>query len=188
MLQKYHYKKFIILSIIMIFSLFSCKSNDEKRQSDEIVPQKEWKPRVDDRVKDAAKEGRTIFGSKGILGTGGNSGTSTIDFANSNVLWKASLKSLEDIPLANVDYAGGIIITDWYSKTTQSNESNEIKITIKFLSKEVRATSFEVISHKKICLNNKCQISKIDGSFNDSIKEKIVAQARILALEDKKKN
>ena len=37
------------------------------------------------------------------------------EFASSNELWRASLDTIDFMPLASVNYSGGIIITDWYS-------------------------------------------------------------------------
>ena len=31
-------------------------------------------------------------------------------------MWRASLETLDFLPLTTVDYSGGIIITDWYSE------------------------------------------------------------------------
>ena len=36
-------------------------------------------------------------------------------FASANELWRASLDTLDFMPLSSVNYSGGIIITDWYS-------------------------------------------------------------------------
>jgi hypothetical protein len=39
---------------------------------------------------------------------------------------------LDFTPLSNVDYSGGIIITDWFADEN-SSENEQIKITVKFL-------------------------------------------------------
>ena len=56
-------------------------------------------------------------------------------------MWRASLETLDFLPFTTVDYSGGVIITDWYSDQ-DSNES--IKITIRFLSNDIRADSLQV--------------------------------------------
>ena len=58
-------------------------------------------------------------------------------FASSNEMWRATIDVLDFIPLSNVDYGGGVIITDWYVSDTQESES--IKIMVQFLSNEIRA-------------------------------------------------
>ena len=96
------------------------------------------------------------------------------------------LKSLDFLPLINADYSGGIIIYDWYSESSNSNE--QIKITVNFLSNELRTESIEISSHKKICdQNQKCFTKKTDVDFNKSIKENILAEARKLRIAEEKK-
>ena len=65
-------------------------------------------------------------------------------FASSNSLW-ATLEKLDFIPLANVDYAGGVI-SDWYGDT-ESNE--EIKVAVRFLTNEIRSDAIDVIIYRK---------------------------------------
>ena len=79
----------------------------------------------------------------------GNRGKTNYEFSTSNPMWRASLEILDFLPLTTVDYSGGMIITDWYSDNSKFNES--IKITIRFLSNEVRSDSLKIIVHKKNC-------------------------------------
>ena len=58
----------------------------------------------------------------------------TFDFASSNELWRASLDTIDFMPLVSANYSGGIIITDWYYDQNSRNQA--IKITIRFLSNE----------------------------------------------------
>ena len=89
-------------------------------------------PSSAERVRKNLEEGRGIT-LGGALG-GGKKGTS-YQFASSNPMWRATLEILDFLPLANVDYSGGIITTDWYNEGTSSDES--IKITIRFLTNEI---------------------------------------------------
>ena len=90
------------------------------------------------------------------------------------------------MPLINADYSGGIIIYDWYSEA--SNSSEQIKITVKFLSDELRSDSVEISSHKKTCdQNQKCFTKKTDDNFSISIKENIITEARKLRIAEEKK-
>jgi hypothetical protein len=52
------------------------------------------------------------------------------------------------VPLNVVDYSGGVIITDWYS---DSSSEDQIKITLRFLSNEIRSDAIKVIIHKRNC-------------------------------------
>ena len=116
-----------------------------------------------------------------------NSKNNTFEFSTSNVLWRATLKSLDFLPLVNADYSGGIIIYDWYGNTENSND--QIKISIRFLKNELRSDSLEVIIHKKNCINfEKCITKKIDDNLNREIKDKILNTARIIKIEESKKD
>ena len=90
-------------------------------------------PNSKERVKKNLEEGKG-FSLKGMTQAG--SGTN-YQFASSNPMWRATLEILDFLPLANVDYSGGIVTTDWYNEGTASNES--IKITVRFLTNEIRS-------------------------------------------------
>ena len=182
MLQKYHINKTIVLFTFLSLFIFSCAK--DKPKDDITGKDKEWLPRLDDRIAKEAAEGKGLFGKSGIIG-GKSGGGGNITFANTNIMWKASLKALEEIPLIQVDYAGGMIITDWYG-IGSSDKKEEIKITVKFTSDEISSTSFNVITHKRICINNNCSTELGKSSFNESIKDAIVASARSLSIEEQK--
>ena len=113
-----------------------------------------------------------------------NSGV--FNFATSNELWRASIDTLNFITLANVDYSGGIIITDWYS---ENNSNQSIKITIQFFSNEIRADGLDVLLHKKICdEKNQCSIKKIDNTLSYEIKETILKKAALMKEENETKD
>ena len=177
MLHKYNYTKYLYLLPILAL-LFSCSKNEN--QSKEI-----FEPNVDKRAREAVEKGGiTIFGNRTGLGGGG----SNVKFANANVMWKATLQAMEEIPLAQIDYSGGIIITDWYGNNNNSEKSKQIKITVRFLSDELSSSSLQIINHQKICEQDKCTTTLGGNLLNDEIKEKIIISARNLSLQDKKKN
>ena len=106
-----------------------------------------------------------------------NQGGGTFSFATSNPLWRASIELLDFTPLSNVDYSGGIIITDWFSDE-KASENEQIKITVKFLSNEIRADGLDVIIHKKICNSeNICNTIKIESAIENEIKLAILKKA-----------
>ena len=115
----------------------------------------------------------------------GSSGTN-FEFSTSNVLWRATLKSLDFLPLVNADYSGGIIVYDWYSN---KDDKQSIKISVRFLSNELKSSSVLVSGHKKICDDiGKCFIEKLDNKFTDEIKESVISTARQIKIEDSKKD
>ena len=130
------------------------------------------------RARKNVEEGRGFkIGPKGDSSGGG-----TFSFASSNELWRASIETLSFITLSSADYAGGIIITDWYS---EDNNNQALKITIRFLSNEIRSDGIQVLLHKKICnTNNSCTINKINNTLSFEIKDTILRKAALM----KKKN
>jgi hypothetical protein len=133
---------------------------------------------ANDRIIKNVKEGR---GFK-IGNVGNRRGSGDFQFASSNPLWQASLEKLNFAPLNNVDYAGGIIVTDWFSN---ENSNEEIKITIRFLTNEIRSDAINVIIHKKVCTaQNNCKITKIDNNLNSEIKFEILKKAAQIKNED----
>ena len=160
-------KPILPISLLLLFLLTSCgmfKPSDARVVS----------PNVDERVKKALQEGRGFRIGKG-MGKGGTS----FEFASSNELWRASLEVLDFLPLSNVDYSGGIIITEWYSEGTANDEA--IKITVRFLSNEVRADGLSVIIHKRICNKfQQCTIAKIKSSLEEEVKLAILKTATLL--------
>ena len=134
------------------------------------------------RARAFADRGGGIFGD---INNRKSSGT-TFEFASSNVLWRATLKNLDFLPLINADYSGGIIIYDWYSQI--NNPKEQIKISVQFLSNELRSDSIKITAHKKICDNtDRCTNSTVDQNFANVIKENIIASARVLKIEESKK-
>ena len=106
-------------------------------------------------------------------------------FASSNPLWRAGMEILAFAPLNNADYSGGVIVTDWFS---EEGLDEEIKITIRFLSNEIRADGVDVIIHKRICKNNSnCKINLVESNLNGEIKLAILKKATILEKQDFKK-
>ena len=155
---------FLLVFILLAFILSSCgiyRPVDAKK-----IPSN-----VNERVKKNIEEGRgyRLFGNQNRGGT--------FDFATSNEMWRASLDLLDFTPLSNVDYSGWIIITDWFADEN-STENEQIKITVKFLSNEIRADGLSVIIHKKICnTENKCNIVKMESIIENEIKLAILKKA-----------
>ena len=124
------------------------------------------------------REGRG-FRAMGMLE---KKGSGNFQFASSNEMWRATLDLLDFTPLSNVDYSGGIIITDWFS---ESSDQDPLKITVRFLSNEIRADGLKVIIHKKICKKiDDCKVIKIDSTLGQEIKLAILKKAAIIAQSE----
>ena len=160
-------KPILPISLLLLFLLTSCGMY---QPSDARVVS----PNVDERVKKSLQEGRG-FRIGGGMGKGGT----TFEFASSNELWRASLEVLDFLPLSNVDYSGGIIITEWYNEGTSNDEA--IKITVRFLSNDIRADGLSVIIHKRVCNKfQQCTVAKVKSALEEEIKLAILKTATLL--------
>ena len=179
MLKILENKNFIIF-IVILFTLTSCakegffKTGDARKNPPD--PRKRVQKNLEEgkgfRINDAIKGGR---------------GATNFEFASSNELWRASLDVLDFMPLTSANYSGGIIITDWYSE--QGNAEESIKITIRFLSNEVRSDAIDVdVFYKKCIATNNCKINKQDGQLKKEITKQILAKAAIYKKQSKDKN
>ena len=165
----------ILAGIAFLCLLNSCgiyKPSDARKVS----------PNAQERVKKNLEEGRGFT----LMGGASGAGT-TYQFASSNPMWRATLEILDFLPLSNVDYSGGIVSTDWYNEGTSSDES--IKITVRFLTNEIRADGIKIIVHKKICnIQQKCTIKKITSALERELQVAILKKAVIIEEEQKTKN
>ena len=138
---------------------------------------------VNKRVEKNIQEGRgfRVFDSR-------KKSSGEFEFATSNEMWRATIDLLSFAPFSNVDYSGGIIITDWYNgDNVETNES--LKITVRFLSNEIRADGLDIIIHKKICNEvNRCKILKLDSTLSNDIKLAILKDASLMKENEIKDN
>ena len=171
----------LIMVNLLIFTIFLSSCSTKPIKDENVGTQEKFEPNAYERAKNFAdKNPVTLFGKDS------KDKNTNFDFSTSNVLWRASLKTLDFIPLATVDYSGGIIITDWYSEGKSNKE--QIKIQIRFFSTELRSESIQVISYKKICeSNNECSNLAGNENFNKEIKDLIINSARQIRIEENKK-
>lgn len=166
--------KIIIYFLIFTFAFSSCGNKFGDARKTPVNAQ--------ERARKNVEEGRGAS-----VGNIFNRGSTNYEFSSSNPMWRASLEILDFLPLNTVDYSGGMIISDWYSDFS-NNES--IKITLRFLSNEVRSDSLKIIVHKKNCSSNQdCKISLInnDGTLVNELRSSIIRKAALLEKEKKKK-
>ena len=163
---------------VLIFTLTSCAKEGFFKTGDA----RKISPDPRERVKKNIEEGKGFRLSNAIGGKG-----TTFEFASSNELWRAYLDVLDFMPLTSANYSGGIIITDWYSEQGNTNES--IKITIKFLSNEIRSDAINVdVFYKKCIAENNCKVNKQDGQLKKEITKQILAKAAVYKKISKDKN
>ena len=167
-----------ILIFSLIFTLSSCGGFKK-------VDVRDRANTPDERRRQAVEEGRGIGIGKMLKGGRSN----TYEFSTSNPMWRATLETLEFLPLNTVDYSGGTIISDWYTDGG-SNNNESIKITIRFLSNEIRTDSLKIITHKKVCsTSNNCRTNVLSANakINSELRSVILSKAAVLDKEKKNK-
>ena len=137
-----------------------------------------------ERVKKNLEQGKGFTLNKAI---GGSTRGGVFDFASSNEMWKAALDVIDFMPLSSVNYSGGIIITDWYSEDNNFNES--IKISIRFLTNEVRADALDIKVFNRTCNTNllNCKTVETSGILVTELKKEIIKKAAIYKKQKEEK-
>ena len=140
-------------------------------------------PNVKDRVKKNLETGRGFRIDNQLKG----GGSGNFEFASSNELWRASLDTIDFMPLTSANYSGGILITDWYSDNNSTNES--IKITIRFLTNEVRSDALDIkVFYKNCNAELNCSISEKNSTLKNELKKEILKKAAIYKKQREDKN
>ena len=172
-------KKFTVFILFVLLSLSGCSTNIFKKADVKDTP-----VNVNDRVKKNIEEGRGIrFGKKKNKG-------GTFDFASSNELWRASLDVLDFVPFSNASYSGGILITEWFDGNSKtSNEKRDLKITVRFLTNEIRADAIDIYIHERKCEGNlvNCNVKVINSKLKGQIKLAILKRAAVIEKDGFKK-
>jgi len=179
MQKKLYFSMFLSLICIL---LSGCQSLKYKK-----VDAKDFPPDPNERVIKNVEEGKGFRLMGNISNNNGN-----FEFASSNPLWKAALDTIDFMPLVSANYSGGIIITDWYTDSSTPDES--IKLTIRFLTNEIRADALDIKVFVKKCQSNliDCSIIEKEGQLKSDLSLNILKKATLynknLVEDNKKKN
>jgi uncharacterized protein DUF3576 len=130
------------------------------------------------------REEGSLFGPGGLFGTKANnkkedSGTGV---AVNAYLWRASLDTINFIPLASADPFGGVIITDWYTPSETPNERMKVQVTI--LDRDLRADGVRVSVFKQTtsAKGGGWVDAQVDPRTNIDIENAILTRARQLRI------
>jgi len=166
-----------IIACFFLFSLIvSCGKGFFKKVDTREVPIS-----GPERAKKNVREGRGV----GLGQIMGGSRSTNYEFSTSNPLWRATLDILDFLPLSTVDYSGGVIISDWY--TDSSDDSQALKITVRFLSNVVQTNSVKVTVHRKKCsVNQSCNVELFKSRIQEELVASILKEAAILEKQKKK--
>ena len=166
----------ILFFFTFLVVLSSCEAMKYKKTKGGEVP-----VNYRDRVEKNIQEGRgfRLFDNKTKGGT--------FDFASSNVLWRATLDTIDFMPLVSANYSGGIIITDWYNDGKSSGQS--VKISVRFLTNEVRTDALDIKVFTKNCETTiDCNVSENKGTLVTELKKSILKKAAVYEKAYKAKN
>jgi hypothetical protein len=128
----------------------------------------------------------TIHGNEGILafGTGTDDETNGAAYGGIGVnayLWRASLETIDFMPLAQADPFGGVIITDWYSPPETPGE--RFKINVYILDTVLRADGVKVAIFRQTDGTDAGWIdAAVDTSTSTAIEDNILTRARELRI------
>ena len=164
------------ISIIIIFALIFLNSCGLPGADARKVPVS-----GKDRVKKNSEEGKGFR----LMNSINNNGGTNFEFASSNELWRASLDTIDFMPLTTANYSGGIIVTDWYSDNENLNES--IKVTIRFLTNEIRSDAINLkVFYKNCNPSNECSVSEKSGNLVNELKKQILKKATVYKKQAEK--
>ena len=168
--------KISFIKIFLIFLFLSSCADSFKGADARKIP-----ANMTERQRQNIEEGRGF-----TLGNVGGSKAGEFDFASSNELWRASLDTLDFMPLSLANYSGGIIVTDWYASNGSIDES--VKISVRFLSNEIRSDSLQIkVFYKKCSMQDNCQITHKTNALANDIEKKILTKAVLYEKEIKSK-
>ena len=130
------------------------------------------------------REEGSLFGPGGLFGgkEGKEKGDNGSGLAVNAFLWRASLDTINFIPLVSADPFGGVIITDWYTPSEVPNERMKVQITI--LDRDLRADGVRVSVFKQTQSPKAggWVDAQIDPRTNIDIENAILTRARQLRI------
>ena len=128
------------------------------------------------------QEEGTLFGPGGMFGSKAEKkDDGGLGVAVNAYLWRASLDTINFIPLASADPFGGVIITDWYTPAATPNERMKVQVTI--LDRELRADGVRVSVFKQQASPRGGWVdTQVDPRTNTDIENAILTRARQLRI------
>lgn len=156
----------VILAIFCLLFQTACEPLKYKK-----VSAKDFPADPKERIKKNMEEGR------GFRVMNSMNKRTSYSFATANPLWRATLDTLDFMPLVSANYSGGIVVTDWYSENNSSEES--VKISIRFLTNEIRSDALDVNVFYKECSKDltNCKVDQRDNELVSQLTLSILKRA-----------
>ena len=197
-----------LVRLTIIFSLFfviGCNNNKSEEDMEELWSKAQTRQSIIDRsgtkfnsaldmdlaMQDA--ETRLQTGG-GLLGKGGisfgrilnnneenNVSASEVAMSVNPFLWRATLETINFMPLNSADQVGGTIITDWYS--TENSQKERCKLNIFITGKKLNTENLKVTSFCQEFKNSMWVNIKTEQENNIKIENAILNKAKKLKLQ-----
>ncbi|MDC0498832.1 DUF3576 domain-containing protein [Alphaproteobacteria bacterium] len=194
-------KSYIVL-LSITFLIFGCNQNlteEEKKRlwsnaqtTGEIIKRSgtPFNSAIDKDLAMSDAQNRLITGG-GLLGNKASFGflegeennssrTSAIGLPINPYLWKASLETIDFMPLSSTDPFAGTIITDWYTAGTNLGERCKLNIFIN--GKDLNTKNLKVLSFCQTLKNNQWVNMPSKNEENTKLENVILNQAKKLKL------
>ena len=97
-------------------------------------------------------------------------------------LWRASLDSLQDLPVKSADPIGGLIIYDWQS--FQDAPDERIKATVYILDSRLRADGINVAVFRQTNAGGTWTDASVDPATEEQLENAILQRARALKASE----
>ena len=191
------------LLIFLMFFIFSCAGDREKKDNSELYSKSQTRGAIIERTgvtmggDDTAKgrklqmevaenkiaSGGGLFSKKGgidLLNQDKQTASIGVGMPINPYLWKASLETINFMPLSSADPFAGLIITDWYS---QNNTNERCKINIFIKGVELKTSNLKVNSFcQTLSDTNNWVSNETDIKVNAQIENAILNKAKKLKL------
>ena len=187
--------------LTLLIFVASCNKNLTKEESAELWSKAQTTGEIISRSgttfnsatakKDALRDAETrlstgggLFGDDGLTFFGGeeknNGSFASVGMPINPYLWKASLETINFMPLSSADPFAGLIITDWYS---QNNTNERCKVNIFIRGAELKTSNLKVNSFCQTLSDTNNWVSdETDVEINAQIENAILNKAKKLKL------
>ena len=185
-----------LIVFVFLFFLVACSSNKEKKDTSELwsksmatqdilkrsgtiftSPEARDSGLAERDAKTRLQSGGGLFGKKGISlsGVGDDQQVAAMGMPINPYLWRASLESINFIPLSSADPFAGIIITEWYNDGTSLDERCKINVFIKGV--ELTTNNLKASIFCQQLTSNNWIDKKVDNEKNISLENAILEKA-----------
>ena len=161
----------LAFALTSLATLSACGSNDGESADNSVsAPQQS----------EGRERGRLFGGGFGLFGGGDDEEPAAAIGVNS-YLWRASLDTINFMPLQSADPFGGVIISDWHEDPNALGE--RFKVTIYILDQRLRADGIKVAVFRQENKGNRWVDAPVNAATAIDIENAILTRARQLRID-----